>query len=47
MQYFDYALNNNEVSVLEVLYNLSGNPVIRERKMQMYKSRELKQLGVK
>lgn len=41
------AMTHNEMSIIDVLYNLSANPAIKERKMQLYKAKELKQLGFK
>lgn len=40
-------MTHNEMSIIDVLYNLSADPAIKERKMQLYKAKELKLLGVK
>lgn len=47
IEYFDLALTHNEISILDVLFNLNGNPVIKQRKSMLYRGKELKQLGIK
>lgn len=35
------------MSVIDVLFNLNGNPIIQQRKSMLYRAKELKQLGLR
>ena len=47
IEYFDKALVSAEIPVVEVLFNLNGNPAMKDRKSKLYRARELKKMGVK